>query len=220
MQKKIWLGIAMITIGIIILPQTIAMFAGQHNWYDTTQVGNQVPCEKCHGDISVELSQPGVTNSIHRTMGCDQCHVTAAPNSEGARQGVNFHAAASAACIDCHNTTLLFGTFPHGPEEGKLGCLTCHRNPRAIPGNFSATAILNGPEEVHTAFANQAIGAKLLKGANEACISCHTHVRVNITWERATSMGFNATETVVGGIGTWNIGNFSATGSNITTTSG
>lgn len=220
MQKKFLLVIAVVAIGIIVLPQTVAMFAGQHDWYDTTQIGNQVPCEKCHSDISAELSMPGKTNLVHKVMGCDQCHVTAAPNSEGAIQGVNFHAAATAACIDCHNATLLYGTFQHGPAVGAVGCLTCHKNPQSFPGNFSATAILNGPEEVHKAFANQANDAKLLKGANEACISCHTHIRVNATWQRATSMEFSATETVIGGDRSWIIGNFSGTGSNITTTSG
>jgi hypothetical protein len=222
MKKKILLGITIMVIGIGILPQTVALFAGQHDWYDTTQSGNQVPCEKCHSDINTELSQPGTTNAIHKVMGCEQCHVTAAPNSEGIFQGPGrqFHAAATAACIDCHNTTLLYGTFQHTPEVGRLGCLTCHKNPTAFPGNFSAVNILTGPEEVHKAFANQAINARLLKGANEACISCHTHVRVNITWIRATSMEFSATEKVEGGSRTWTIENFSGTGSNITKTSG
>lgn len=220
MQKKILLGIAIMAIGIIVLPQTVAIFAGQHDWYDTTQNGNQVPCEKCHSDISAELSQPGTANTMHRLMGCDQCHVTTAPNSEGLIQGTQFHAATTAACLDCHNKTMLYGTFQHTPEVGRLGCLTCHKNPRSFPGNFSAVEILTGQEEVHKSFANQATDSKLLKGANEACISCHTHVRVNITWNRATSMEFNATETVVGGNRTWIIGNFSATGSNITKTSG
>jgi hypothetical protein len=222
MQKKILLGIAIMAIGVIILPQTIAMFAGQHDWYDTTQTGNQAPCEKCHNDINTELSQPGTTNTMHRLMGCDQCHVTTAPNSEGFTKGPGgqFHAAASAACIDCHNTTLLYGTFTHTPAVDALGCLTCHKNPQQFPGNFSAVEILTGSEEVHKSFANQANVARLLKGSNEACISCHTHVRVNITWERATSMEFSATENVVGGIRTWVIGNFNATGSNVTKTSG
>lgn len=220
MQKKILLGIAIMAVGIGILPQTIAMFAGQHDWYDITQSSVKIPCEKCHSDISSELAQPGTTNSIHRVLGCDQCHITAAPNSEGSVQGTQFHAAATAACIDCHNATLLYGTLTHTPAITALGCLTCHKDPQNFPGNFSATAILNGPEEVHKAFANQATNSKLLKGANEACISCHTHVRVNITWDRATSMEFSATENVIGGNRIWTIGNFSATGSNITKTSG
>jgi hypothetical protein len=42
MQKKILLGIAIIIIGIGILLQKGAIFAGQHNWYDTTQSSDQI----------------------------------------------------------------------------------------------------------------------------------------------------------------------------------
>jgi hypothetical protein len=226
MQKKYWLIIAVMAIGIVVLPQTIAMFAGQHNWYDTTQAGSQIPCEKCHADISNELSQPGTVNLMHKVMGCDQCHVTTAPNSEGFVQGPGgqFHAAATTSCIDCHGDTLLYGTFDHVSivpliQSGQLGCTTCHKG--AIPGNFSATSIFNGPEEVHKAFANDAKNSSLLKDGNEACISCHTHIKVDIIWKRATVMEFRATEQVTGGGDrTWIIDGFNATGTNITNTSG
>lgn len=205
MQKKIWLFIAVFAIGIVILPQTIAMFAGQHNWYDTTQAGNQVLCAKCHTDIFNELSQGPSTsvNGLHRQQvgdntGCDACHVTTAPvTQEGLVQGPGgqFHAAASPACLDCHS--------------GNGG------------GGKSALEIVNGTEEVHKAFINQSVIAKFLKSSNEACISCHTHIGVNITWSRATTIEFNASETVLSdGSHSWTVGNFDATGTNVTTTSG
>lgn len=204
MNKKLWLGIAILAIGIFILPQTVAMFAGQHNWYDTTQAGNQVPCSKCHADIFQELSQgPDTsTNGLHRqqvgdTTGCDACHITTAPGLEGLAQGPGgqFHAAAAPACLDCHSGT--------------------------GGGGKSALEIVNGVAEVHTAFVNQSLQASFLKGANEACISCHTHIGVNITWQRATTITFNSTETVLpDGNHSWIVSNFNATGVNITTTNG
>ena len=223
LDKKIWLGIAVLAIGTFVLPQTVAMFSGQHNWYDTTQVGNQVPCEKCHADISQEMQQPGLVNVIHNIMGCDQCHITAAPNSEGNFQGPGkqFHAAATAACLDCHNTTLLYGTFDHSRIINTgLGCLDCHRNPQQIPGTFSAVEILTGSAEVHKPFANSSTNSSLLKGANEACVSCHTHVTVNISWTRATTMEFNVSMSVVNGTKVYAFSNFTATGQNFTSTSG
>lgn len=221
MNKKILLGLAVMAIGVIVLPQTISLFAGQHNFYDTiSNPTTAVPCLKCHTDISGELQQPGIVNAIHNTMGCDQCHITAAPNSEGSRQGLNFHAAATAACIDCHNATLLYGTFAHNANSTKLGCLTCHRNPQQIPGNFSALSIFSSAE-VHNIFAFSAKNSSLLKDANEACIACHTHVKVNIVWTRATTMVFGETEIVdINGNRTWLMSNMTATGVNITTTSG
>lgn len=203
MDKKIWLALAALAIGIIVLPQTIAMFAGQHDWYDTTLPGNQVPCAKCHADIFQELSIGSNTsvNGLHRsqfgdTTGCDACHIITAPAIEGLTQGPGgqFHAAASPACLDCHSGT--------------------------AGGGKSALEIVNGTEEVHKAFINQSMIAMFLKGANEACISCHTHIGVNITWTKATTIEFNASETVLSdGNHSWIVGNFNATGVNITTTS-
>jgi hypothetical protein len=205
MQKKYWLMIAVMAIGIVVLPQTIAMFAGQHNWYDTVQAGNQVPCIKCHADIFQEISQGASSsvNGLHRTQvgdntGCDACHVTTAPvTQEGLMQGPGgqFHAAAAPACLDCHSGT--------------------------GGGGRSAIEIVNGTEEVHKAFVNQSVIAKFLKGANEACISCHTHIGVNITWQKATTIEFTASETVLpDGSHSWTVDNFNTSGVNITHTSG
>ena len=201
MDKRILLVLAAIAIGIVALPSTIAMFAGQHNWYDTTLAGNQVPCEKCHADIFSEISQgaAGTVNALHRGIDpsspCAGCHVTTAMAIENLTQGNQFHAAASPACLDCHSGT--------------------------AGGGKSAMAIVNGTEEVHKAFVNQSVIAQFLKGSNEACISCHTHIGVNITWTKATTIEFAASETVLSdGSHSWTVGSFNATGVNVTHTTG
>lgn len=217
--ERLILLLTVVGLGIVVLPETYSLFSGQHDFYDTTASGNQVPCEKCHSDITAELSQPGKVNLIHKVMNCDQCHVTAAPNSEGLYQGHGgqFHAAATASCLDCHNSTLLYGTFDHSKIIGTgLGCLDCHNNPMSFPSNFSAVEIYS-QEESHKSFAEEAGNSKLLKGANEACISCHTHVRVNITWTKATHMTMNA---IVNTDGSWSITNISAEGNASYKTSG
>lgn len=217
--ERFILLLVVVGLGIVVLPETYSLFSGQHDFYDTTASDNQVPCEKCHSDITAELSQPGKVNLIHKVMNCDQCHVTAAPNSEGLYQGPGgqFHAAATISCIDCHNRTMLYGTFDHSRIVGSgLGCLDCHKNPRSFPGNFSAVEIYS-QEESHKSFAEEAGNSKLLKGANEACISCHTHVRVNITWTKATHMTMNA---IVNTDGSWSITNISAEGNASYKTSG
>ncbi len=202
-------------LGIWALPETYSLFLGQHDFYDTSLKDNQVPCGKCHSDIAAELSRPGKVNLIHKVMNCDQCHMTAAPNSEGIFQGKQFHAAATAACIDCHNSTLLYGTFDHSRIIGTgLGCLDCHKLP--IPGSFSAVEIFY-PNESHKSFAESAGNSTLLKGANEACISCHTHIRTNITWTKYIFMTMNAT---VNTDGSWSINNISAEGNTSYKTSG
>lgn len=208
MNKKIWLGIAVLAIGLIVLPQTIAMFSGQHNFYDTLPIGGTgVPCEKCHADILAELSQPGLVNEAHMTIGgsgtvrdgCESCHGTIAATKEGLTQGPGgqFHAAIAPACLDCHGGGLTAG-----------------------PG-LSAIQIVNGTSEVHKKFVNVSEQTLLLKGANEACIACHTHVLTNITWTRAVALEFNATMGInnTDGSHVWDITNVTATGTNVTQTS-
>lgn len=211
--------LTVVIFGIVALPETYALFYGQHDFYDTTMSGNQVHCEKCHADIANELSQPGKVNLIHKIVNCDQCHMTAAPNSEGLYQGPGeqFHAAATASCIDCHNKTLLYGTFDHNKIVGSgLGCLDCHNNPRSFPGSFSAVEIYS-QDESHRTFAEGSGNSRLLKGANEACISCHTHVKVNITWTKPTYIVMNAS---IGTNGSWSVTNMSAEGNTTYVTSG
>ena len=145
--------------------------------------------------------------------------MTAAPNSEGLYQGPgrDFHAAAVVSCIDCHNRTLLYGTFDHSKIiRSGLGCLDCHQNPRSQHENFSAVEIYS-EEESHRSFAENAKGSKLLKGENEACIGCHTHVRVNITWKKATFITMNAGVNIDG---SWSVTNISAEGNATYKTSG
>ena len=201
-SKMALLGIAIVMLGLFILPETIAMFVGQHDFYDTTTASNGINCLKCHGDVRDELNRASAVNLFHRfgyddARMCEACHMTTAPQlKEGLKQGPGgqFHAAAAPACIDCHGGT--------GPGNG-------------------AREIMTGSEEVHKAFANESNSSKLLKGANEACISCHTHIGVNITWTKATTIEFNSKEVVrPDGSHYWNITQFNATGVNVTKTTG
>ncbi len=189
-NKMILIGIAIAAIGLVALPQTLALFAGQHNFYDN--IGNgaaAIPCEKCHADVFSELSQPGSVNAVHMRQGCEGCHVTTAPTKEGLVQGGNltddFHAAALPLCLDCHSGT--------GPGA-------------------DARSILEGTVEAHTAFANQANDSLLLRGSNEACISCHTHVAVDINWTKAYKISFNAMENATTGLHEWTVDNFATEG--------
>lgn len=188
-NKLILIGVAIMAIGLIALPQTLALFAGQHNFYDTMGAGNGIPCEKCHADVFSELSQPGSVNAVHSAQGCEGCHVTTAPTKEGLTQGgsptSDFHAAALPLCLDCHSGT--------GP-------------------GLDARSILNGSVEAHKQFASEANNSLLLRGSNEACISCHTHVAVDINWTKAYKISFNAKENATTGVHDWTVDNFATEG--------
>ena len=190
-SKLLLLGIGIAAVGLIALPQTLALFAGQHNFYDTiSDNASAIPCQKCHADVYAELTQPGSVNAVHLAQGCAGCHVTTAPQKEGLTQGgalgKSFHAAASPACLDCHSGT--------------------------GPGN-DARSIIFGPEEVHKPFANQSSNSSLLKSSNEACISCHTHVAVDINWTKAYKISFSAIENASTGVHDWTVSNFATEGS-------
>ncbi len=70
--------IALIGIGLYALPQTMALFAGQHSFTNIDPTGNQVDCVKCHGDVESELkgSVTASTNTSppHADMECAFCH--------------------------------------------------------------------------------------------------------------------------------------------------
>jgi hypothetical protein len=65
----------------------------------------------------------------------------------------------------------------------------------------------------HKQFVLDANDEPLMEGANEACITCHTRIGVNITWRKSTTLHFNASETHNG---TWLIDVFTVHGYNYT----
>lgn len=70
--------IALVGIGVFALPSTVALWAGQHSFYNIDAQGNQVPCQKCHGDVKAELSSNADsttgTPGPHANFKCEYCH--------------------------------------------------------------------------------------------------------------------------------------------------
>jgi hypothetical protein len=57
----------------------MSLFAGQHSFYNIDATGNQVPCQKCHGDVKAELIANAGVNPLqsagpHAKMTCEDCH--------------------------------------------------------------------------------------------------------------------------------------------------
>jgi hypothetical protein len=52
------------------MANTSSILSGQHSFYDIDPVGSQVPCEKCHGDIDINIH----TGFIHNNFTCSDCH--------------------------------------------------------------------------------------------------------------------------------------------------
>lgn len=80
--------VALIGAGLFALPQTTALFAGQHTFVNIDATGNQIECTKCHGDIQAEITAQGTstttgTDSPHKSFKCEFCHRIEAGSASG-----------------------------------------------------------------------------------------------------------------------------------------
>ena len=233
--------VAVLAIGIFALPGTIAMFGGQHNWYDLGPSGNDVPCEKCHADVYDEMSNTGP----HANMSCWYCHRTgnltgytyAVGDGTGSIPGQEAHAASTVECMECHEGFVAdassgdcgschFGATSVHPVEWRDDtlCGDCHlgysgdsfHGNQIEAGGFNLTVTSNdtGIKAAHKAFVDDSISEGLMEGANEACITCHTHVAIDINWTHKYKMSLEAD----GSSGDWMVDNFITEGTyNVTT---
>ena len=74
------LGFAVLAIGIFVLPSTMSMFVGQHNWYSVqTESQRDTVCKRCH---LAEYQEFEANQGAHKTFkddqqlgaGCVMCH--------------------------------------------------------------------------------------------------------------------------------------------------
>jgi hypothetical protein len=158
--------------------------------------------------------------------------------SRTANSGSRYHAASLVACMDCHA-----GSSPQpGHETSRLGeefagdeeyCAECHygtelpgdiRTYQLSAGGFGGItneAFDSGEAEVHKDFVKNdpnnpnigVFGGRQKPASNAACIACHTHVAVDITYTRSSTLVFDANE---GTDGTWFPGGYGASGSAVT----
>jgi len=130
--------IATLALGLIILPQTVSLFEGQHIWYDP----DRLKCQKCHADIADEfLSAENHHPPRGLTMddvdqACVTCHQVA-PDFSPVDPATGTHAAITVECTDCHDVAGTFTNDAHLPfiEAAELNetfpgateaCVACH----------------------------------------------------------------------------------------------
>lgn len=61
MNRKILLYLALMVLGVYVMPSTVALFAGQHSFYQ----GLGLSCDKCHSDVISQL-QSGASYEKHK----------------------------------------------------------------------------------------------------------------------------------------------------------
>jgi hypothetical protein len=237
------LVIAVVAIGIFALPCSVSLFSGQHTWYDigasvgSTPGANNVPCEKCHAEIEEEMLSGN--NGAHENLTCSMCHRAPFTGYGYARGGYNVgetgvdpapgeeaHAASTVECMDCHGIWKDANRWKHWSDPEYAGnCKKCHGGYGDFisaggfgiedPGNpgHNSTDTDTGEKAAHKKFVLDAIDEPLMEGANEACISCHTRIGVDIEWTKRENLNFNASENQTG---RWTIINVGASGDNVT----
>jgi len=189
MNGRLILGmIVFLAVVAIVLPPTVSLFLGQHNWYDIDAAGNQIPCQKCHADIYEELNQSG--SNYHKNAGtpgvadeddCRFCHqanesITYAKGDGTYQAGVEAHAASTISCAYCHLDPGVSGA----PPAGGFGL-----------ANSTFYSNDTGSAAAHLDFVTSAATDPLLEDSNEACIACHTHVAVKINFTHYGAMEFD-----------------------------
>lgn len=190
-SKILLLSIAVISVGLFAMPSTLSLFSGQHTFVE----GQNVACQKCHADIFEEIG--GSLNQVHTASNftgvanlggaCQGCHRT------GNITGIRYNGTINTGNLSNFSQNVTVNPNAHAAVT--LECIACHAG---VPAEF-------GSEEAHRPFyisANRTNQSVIdLKGANTACIACHTHTRVNITWIRLTSFNVTANGTT----GNWTV---------------
>jgi hypothetical protein len=193
-RRSTLLGVALLTIGLVLMPYTVALYSNQHDWQD----GTNVDCTGCHDDITIP------TTGMHSSLGtasdyCTACHQISSSSGEGTTGGGVYddeHAAVTVECLDCH------GDAYSGMEDVWY-----------TSGDGGGKFINNETEGHHnmtgSSSNNQGAWASdLLVGNNEACIACHTQVSVSVSWTyEAYYLNISASEDLNG---YWNV-TFTAT---------
>ena len=217
-KNMILLSVAVIAVGLFVLPQTMAMFVGQHTWFSVRTANDEyVLCEKCHVNEVAEWRANSVANGAHSRYvaeygeGCF-CHqinettLGAYGLDENNSNVSDFNfviwsemdAFGGAAPNNSSNWAWRPVTTPHAAVI--IDCVDCHYNEsQQISLNTSA----------HYAFWNQtnAASGNLNSDDNTACMACHTHTHLNITWTRIEGLVITAnhTDASLNGSAAWNL---------------
>lgn len=199
------LSFAILAIGLYVLPSTMSMFVGQHTWYSVrTDADKKELCEKCH---TAEVAEFNANTGAHATFvsnegkTCSMCHqvnltlLSQTYNIDTSQlSGFNYSIWNETGEITNTNWSWRNTSTPHAAII--IDCEDCHVN---------ATTQISNPYEAHRPFWNQTTNATLNPQADNstACIACHTHTHLNITWVRVNGLDIygNHTNATAG----WNL---------------
>ena len=191
-SKVLLLSVAVIAIGLFAMPSTLSLFAGQHTFYS----GSEVDCGKCHQDIETEITMSPTAHTTAELQLCEGCHKT---NTTALNELIPYDGQNNATDSATNFTGINITTNAQAHAAVTMECIGCH-------GGVDEE--LTGTDAAHTAFyyganysevgngGNQS--AVNLKGSNTACVGCHTHAIINVTWVRAAGYNLQSNATGAG----------------------
>lgn len=169
--KTILLMISVVAVGMFVLPSTLALYTGQHDFVN----GSEVDCGKCHAADRDNIASELANGSAHQGMTCKSCHYGTSGGNDVDTTGndtetVTAHAAGVAInCIGCHSYPGA-GGYNATPTKDSLG---------TIGVNVSKELAMSG--EAHKYLANATTSTGGINDRDLACVACHTRVAVNFT---------------------------------------
>ena len=208
-SKVLMLSVAVIAVGLFALPSTLSMFAGQHSWYDPKESGG-IPCAKCHFLEKDELAGSGGPHDVGYNLLVNTTMDYG--NGSGFGGGDTFWggtASIDSRCYGCHQRAgsasdhaFLNGTWDVQRNEKHAAiavwCIDCHP---WVENELTHT------KAAHKPFYEDLVGetdTMHLQKENRACLGCHTHVGVNITWTRNEFVSYDVNCTSGGYEVSWN----------------
>jgi len=226
-----------LAVGVVILPQTISVFWGIHNWYYLDNPRSDVPCQKCHADVYEELN----LSTLHKRWGnpnvadtadCEACHVGNASvtyaNGTANQPGLEAHAATPGDCTYCHFNRTNMHDVVHGNLSKALNynangcrCHTIHGTTQSslgMAGGFGLSDHDNDTGINSTHFellVGTAFESSLYPGESEGCIFCHTDISVSFNVTTYTGYAITVQNVISGTASGWSIA--SVNPSNFTT---
>jgi len=195
--KMVFAIVAIVFLGIVVLPYSVSLFAGQHTWYEISGSSDYLPCKKCHADVYEELEFSAFHKNLDGNPDCADdgdcytCHranksITYANASADDGSGQQAHAASCVACMLCHQIGANQASNKPGPFAGGFNVTAFNVD---SPHNYSNDSH-NGTYEAHNPMVARAISgadnSSILLDSSEACLACHTYINVTIHFNVTT----------------------------------
>lgn len=209
-SKSALLLLAMVVVGIYVLPSVTARFAGSHTMeVNTTGGAQKMACGQCHQYIQDELEAGSQTDSVinaHRNATNDSAYMTALGLDR-----IAGGATSAQVCVLCHTTGAEIDGSHTDVTIRPCDSTFCH-DYAAAPSTdnlanttkLNVSDTLNNSADVHSGWyqamvdttdplARMENGSDAMDAGYYTCLGCHTHVGIAFAVTRPQSINISLT---------------------------